>query len=231
MSYPALTSPQGHRARLLERFGRAGIESFHDYEILELLLAYAIPRRDTKSIAKELLARFNTVTRALNAAPEELERVPGIGRRAALLLRLVREIGAWCLRENFTRQSVIAHRGDVEAYLRFHFGGRRDEFVAALFLDTGNHVLETSVIGEGTVNQCTIYPRAILEKAMRAGAASLIIAHNHPGGATEPSDADWQITNRLFSVCRLLDIPLLDHILIVQDRVVSLRDLPRWPTK
>ncbi len=228
---PSVIDTAGHRGRLLERFARAGLDSLHDYEILELLLAYAIPRRDTKPLAKTLLARFQTIGGVLNASAKELETISGIGKRAALLLALVREIGAYCLRENVRRRSVIAHRKDVEAYLRFHFGGRQDEFVAALFIDAANHVLETEIIAEGTVNQCAIYPRTIVEKAMRYGASSLIIAHNHPGGSIEPSEADWQITERLFSVCRLLDIPLLDHIIIVREKAASLRDLPRWPKK
>ena len=124
---------------------------------------------------------------------------------------------------------MIGHRRDVEEYLRFYFGRRRDEYVAALFLGNRNQVLETEVIAGGTVNQCAVYPRTIMEKALHYGAASIILAHNHPGGGLRPSEADWILTERLFAICALLEIPLLDHLIISQQEVVSLKEFPRWP--
>jgi DNA repair protein RadC len=219
----------GHRDRLLSRFEKGGIDGFHDYEIVELLLTYAIPRRDTKALAKALLARFKSLNDLLHASPEELQKTPGIGRRAAYLLRLVREMAAVALRERYQNESVITKRKDVEEYLRFHFGARRDEYVAALFLDNGNHVLATDVLTEGTVNQCAVYPRIIVQKALSHGASSIILAHNHPGGSTQASEADWQITLRLHTVGRLLDIPLIDHVIVSRENVISLRESARWP--
>jgi DNA repair protein RadC len=106
---------------------------------------------------------------------------------------------------------------------------RRDEYVAVLFLGNRNQVIETEIIAEGTVNQCAVYPRVIMERALRYHATSIIIAHNHPGGGLKPSEADWVLTGRLFAICTLLEIPLLDHLVISHDEVVSLRDMPRWP--
>jgi DNA repair protein RadC len=220
---------QGHRARLLDRFADHGLAPFHDYEILELLLTYAIARRDTKALAKTLLSRYKTISGLLNADPAKLARETGLSRRAALLLSLLREIGALCLREKYEQRSVLLHRGDVDEYLRFHFGLRPDEYVAALFMDTANHVRGTEIIAEGTVNQCVIYPRQVFEKALARRAASVIIAHNHPGGTSTPSPADWNITKRLHEIGKLLEVPLLDHIIIVQDKVISLREHAMWP--
>jgi DNA repair protein RadC len=219
----------GHRTRLLERFARSGLSAFHDHEIIELLLTYAIPRKDTKKIAKDLLQQYKTVGTIINTPPDQLMEVDGIGERSALLISLLKEIMALCLREKYEKQSAIAHRRDVEEYLRFHFGHRRDEYVAALYLDNANHVLETTILATGTVNQCTVYPRNVVERALRCGAASVIIAHNHPGGGLKPSDADWLITKRLCAIGKLLEIPLLDHILITKEDVMSLRALPQWP--
>jgi DNA repair protein RadC len=123
----------------------------------------------------------------------------------------------------------MTHRQDVEEYLRFYFGQRRDEYVAALYLDSSNHILQTTIIAEGTVNQCAIYPRNIIAQALRCGAASIILTHNHPSGGLTPSEADWLITERMFTIGKMLEIPLLDHIIISHCRVSSLRDLPRWP--
>ena len=225
-SVPSLA---GHRGRLLERFADNGIGALHLHEIAELILTYAIPRRDTKPIARELVRRFGSLSALLNASPDELVRVEGIGKRSAGLFLLLREVTAYCLKEKYERKSVIAHRRDVEEYLRFHFGGRRDEYVAALFLGNRNQVLETEIIAEGTVNQCAVFPRVIMEKALRFGAGSVILAHNHPGGGLKPSEADWVLTERLFTICKLLEIPLLDHLIISQLEVVSLKELPRWP--
>jgi len=219
----------GHRKRLLSRFSENGLGALHLHEIVELILTFTIQRRDTKPLARELVRRYRSLSALLNAAPDELEKVNGIGGQSATLFSLIREIMAYCLKEKYARKSIIAHRHDAEEYLRFHFGGRRDEYVAALFLGNRNQVLETEIIAEGTVNQCAVYPRSIVEKALRCGAVAIIIAHNHPGGGLKPSEADWTLTGRVFTICKLLDIPLLDHLIIAQQEVVSLKELPRWP--
>jgi DNA repair protein RadC len=222
---------EGHRERLLKRFEAAGVASMHDYEIVELLLTFVIPRRDTKPIAKKLMARYGSVHALLGAPPGELVETEGIGRRAALFLGLVRAVSSYCLREKCAGRPALTRQGEVQDFLRFHLGQRRDEYVAALYLDSSNRCIDTEIVAEGTVNQCAIYPRAIVERALRCGAAALILAHNHPGGALSASKADWSITERIFQVGRLLDMPLLDHIIISGDSVISLRDFPRWPGK
>jgi DNA repair protein RadC len=219
----------GHRQRLTERFAANGLGALALHEVVELILTYAIPRRDTKPIARELVRRYKTLSGLLNADPGELVANAGITKRSATLFTLMREVMAFCLKERYERKSIIGHRRDAEEYLRFHFGHRRDEYVAALFLGNRNQVLETGIIAEGTVNQCVVYPRLIIEKALRYGAAAIILAHNHPGGGIKPSEADWLLTERLFTTCKLLDIPLLDHLIISQQDVVSLKELPRWP--
>ncbi|NLD98385.1 MAG: DNA repair protein RadC, partial [Fibrobacter sp.] len=165
----------------------------------------------------------------INAPVEELSKINGLGLRSASIFSIIKEIIAYCLKEKYENQEIISHRRDVEEYLRFYFGQRRDEYVAALFMDNANHILQTSIIAEGTVNQCAVYPRTIVEKAIRCSAASIILAHNHPGGGLIPSEADWLITEKLFAVGKLLEIPLLDHIIISKIKVISLRDFSRWP--
>ncbi len=219
----------GHRERLMKRYENAGLSGMHDYEIVELILTFVIPRKDTKTIAKELIKQYKSVNAICNARPEDLQKVSGMGRKSALFLSLFREVTAYCLCERFEKQSAISRRKDVEEYLRYHFGMRKDEFVAVLFLDNGNRVIATEEIVSGTVNQCVVYPRVIIEKALKHGAAALIMAHNHPGGSSCASESDWQITERLHAAGKIIDILLLDHILIVRDKVISLRDQARWP--
>jgi len=221
----------GHRQRLLKRFYDNGIFSLADYEIVELLLTFIIPRRDTKPIAKKLIARYKTVWGVLNASADALTDIEGVGKKSALLFPLMNQVMAYCLKEKCSDRPVMAQRTDVEAYLRFYFGLRQNEYVAVLFLDTGNRVIATDIIAEGTVNQCAVYPRSIVQQALHYGAASIIIAHNHPGGGKNPSEADWLITERLFSIGLLLELPLLDHVIVTRDAVVSLLDFQRWPKK
>jgi DNA repair protein RadC len=219
----------GHRGRLLQRFDKGGLDGMHDYEIMELLLTCIIPRKDTKPIAKDLIDRFGSVSSALHAPTAELLQVEGIGPRGVAFISFFRELISYCLTERFQGKSVLSHRSDVEAYLRFQLGQKRDEYIAVLFLDSGNHVLRTEIVAEGTVNQCVLHPRTIIEKALHYGAASMIIVHNHPGGSQRASEADWALTVRLFQSARILDIALLDHIIIARDSAVSLREQPRWP--
>ena len=219
----------GHRKRLLERYRKNGVEALHPHEILELLLTFSIHRRDTKPVAHALLKRFKTISAVCNTPPKILCEIDGVGEKSAMLLQLVRDIAAVSLKERYEHNSVLSHRKDVEAYLRFCYGNRRDEYVAVLFMDTGNHVIQTEIVAEGTVNQCVLYPRTIIKRALEVHAAALIIAHNHPGGTPNPSEGDWRITQRLFEAAGALDITLLDHVVVSQDSVVSLREMDRWP--
>jgi DNA repair protein RadC len=226
---PVLTH-EGHRARLFDRFLKNSLAALHPHEILELLLTFTIHRRDTKPIAKALLAKFKSVSAVINAPIDELREIDGIGERTIGLFYLQKDLISYCLREKYEKQSIISHRKDVEEYLRFCFGQRRDEYVATLFLDNANHILKTEILSEGTVNQCTVYPRMIFDKALKCSAASFILAHNHPGGTVSASEADWRLTERLYAAGKLLEIPLLDHIIITSQKVFSLREMSRWPS-
>jgi DNA repair protein RadC len=166
----------------------------------------------------------------LNAPPKQLLAIKGIGPKAAALFPLIKEILSHCLKEKYHKKQLIAHRSDVEEHLTFQFGALRDEYVAALYLDAANRVIMTEIVSEGTVNQCAVYPRTIIERALQRGAVAIILAHNHPGGTETPSEADWDITQRMFEIGKLLEIPLLDHIIIAKDSTVSLRELSRWPS-
>ena len=218
----------GHRLRLLKRFGDNGIAALADYEILELLLTFVIPRGDVKPIAKNLVKKYVTVNAAINAAPAELLTIDGMGERSALLFTFTKELLSYCLKEKCLDRPIITSRLDVEEYLRFYFGSKRDEYLAVIFMDSGKRVVASDIMAEGTVNQCAVYPRSIIERALKYGAVSFILVHNHPGGSRMPSEEDWQITHKMYKISRLLDIQLLDHIIIADRTACSLREMPEW---
>lgn len=218
----------GHRARLLERYVGAGVEALGDYERLELLLTYALPRIDTKPIAKKLLERYGSMTAVLNTPLDELCAIEGLGRRSAALLTLTGDLIAHCLSEAFEKKPVINHFNDMVEYLRFRYGHCRDEFFAAIFLDGGNSVIDTEIVSEGTVSRAVVFPRKVMQRAIKCGAASFIVAHNHPAGTAVPSESDWQITERLMSAGHCLEIRLVDHVIISKDNAVSMKQYDRW---
>jgi len=219
----------GHRARLLERYIRGGIVSLNNYEILELLLTFVIPRRDTKPLAKNLLARYGTVSAAINAPFDELCEFDGLGPRSAALFPLIKDTLSYCLNERSIKKSAINGRKDMENYLRHHFAHRRDEYMAAVFLDSADCVITTEIVAHGTVNRCIIYPRQIIDRALKCGAAAFILAHNHPAGTADPSEGDWLTTEKLFAAGKYMDVPLKDHMIILKDCIISLKDYDRWP--
>lgn len=218
----------GHRNRLLERYRRAGIAAFHDYEILELLLTLLIPRKDTKGIARELLLRYGSL-RALLAAPErELVTVKGLGERSVLLLKFIRDMQNHCLQEQYTRQDYIQSQSDVLEYLKFHLSHLVEEYVAGFFLDVQNRVIVTEILAQGSVNHCVVYPRKIFDRALQCGAAGILIAHNHPGGSLKASEQDWILTKKMYETGNALDISLVDHILVTDSGLMSLREQEGW---
>jgi len=226
-----MNESSGHRSRLLNRFDKGGVDALQDYELLELLLTLLIPRKDTKPMAKALLARFETISAVLAADSRELREIEGIGESVAIKLKFLRDLTGFCLQEEFHRKDFIQSQGDVEEYLRFHYAHLRDEYAVVLFMDNRNRVIQTEVIAEGTVDHCTIYPRKIFDRAFRLGAGGVLLAHNHPGGSRSPSDADWNITSRLHGAGKLLGIDLMDHIIVADGNVVSLRSKTQWPGK
>jgi len=226
---PAALDSSGHRGRLLEKYAERGLSAFGDYEVLEFLLTFALPRIDTKPIAKALLKKYGTVSAVVNAPLEELCEVKGVGRRSAVLLNLVKDITAYCLKERIVEKPIIVRRGDVEDYLRTKLSERRDECVIALYLDNSNRILGDEIIADGTVNRCVIFPRKVMEGAIKRSAAAFILVHNHPGGTAAASEEDWQTTERLHCAGRQIDIPMLDHIIISKDKAISLREFKRWP--
>ncbi len=206
-----------HRERLRERFLKTGFEGFSEYEALELMLTWAIPRKDVKPIAKELIQRFGSLKAVVDASPEELTAVKGIKERTAAFIRSLKELIVLYHRSGLREGRRISSTGDLLAYLDSAMSGLKDEQFRALFLNSKNEVIADEVVHEGTVNQSAVYPRKVMERALHNNATALIFVHNHPGGQCRPSPQDIKLTKDLVRVARSLQITVHDHIIICRD--------------
>ena len=204
----------GHRQRLRERFSDGYGVGMQDYEILELLLTYAIPRRDVKPIAKNLISRFGSLNGVLDACVDELSGVESMGKQSATLIKLVKEVGGLYLSGRMEKKDLLTSPDRVVSFARMKIAGLPHEAFMAIFLNTQNELIDHAIINEGTVDQVAVYPRRIVERALAHHAAGLIMVHNHPSGYTDPSEEDKRLTRTLKEAARLLDIKVLDHLIV-----------------
>ena len=213
----------GHRARLRARLLAGGAEALADYEIVEYLLMTAIPRKDTKQLAKALLARFGGLAGVLNAEPAALAQHAGMGETSAAALKIVALAARRLARTGMQDQPVLGSWQGLIDYLTIDMAHLRHERVRVLYLDTKNRLLLDDKVSDGTLDEAAIHPREVVKKALDLGASALILVHNHPSGSPEPSRADVQITNRIAEAGRLLGITVHDHVIIGKEGHVSLK--------
>ncbi len=214
----------GHRKRLKERYEKAGMEALQDYEILELLLFYAIPQGDVKARAKELLKRFGSLKGVLDADLKEMKEVSGIGDHSSLLFKLVRDVRTLYLRQGAEVKEQISSTKELIDYCLASMGCLKDEHFAVIYLNARNRIIQVETIQEGIVNQAVVYPRKVLEKALKHKASAIILVHNHPSGHVRPSDADIRLTRVLQDAARVMDIVLHDHLIVGENRFFSFRE-------
>lgn len=213
---------KGHRERLKQRFLEEGLDNFTDIQVLELLLFYAIPQRDTNPIAHALLAHFGSLSQVLEASAEELKKVPGISDHSATLLCLVTQIARYYQVDCAQRMECLSSLESCGAYLVPYFFGRSKETVFLLCLDAKCKVLCCKEVGEGSVNSASISVRKIVETALGANATTVVLAHNHPSGIALPSEEDVQTTRRVAAALNAVEIHLADHIVVAEGDYVSM---------
>jgi DNA repair protein RadC len=212
---------KGHRERLKQRFLEEGLDNFTDIQVLELLLFYAIPVKDTNPIAHSLLEHFGSLSQVLEADVEELKKIPGIKDHAATLLALVIDLCRY-YQVNCAQQTEILTTLDAcGKYLLPYFVGRENETVFLLCLDAKCKVICCRKVGEGSVNSANVPIRRIVEMALDANATTVVLAHNHPSGLALPSADDIQTTHKLAQALSLVDVTLADHIVVSNDDFVS----------
>jgi len=214
----------GHRQRMKEKYEKSGLKSWLDYEILEFALYYAIPRKDTKSIANELLAKFKTLNGVFNADKKELESVVGISKHTAIFLGFLKDISILYLEKGIHGRDLLSSPKLVVDYLKASLKGLANEEFKMLFLDSRNQLIAMETCRNGTVNRSYVFPRKVVESALYHHAVGVIIAHNHPAGSLEPSEEDYIVTRSIQKALKTLDINLLDHIIIGGNEYFSFKE-------
>lgn len=210
-----------HRKRLRERFRKSGAEGMHDYELLELLLTFSIPRRDVKPVAKKLISEFGGLSGVLDADQKKLEELQGVGSMSAALIRLVKELYNTYLAENMKRGDVLSSPETVLKFVRVRLSGMTNEAFMVIYMNVKNEVIDYSILHEGTVDNVAVYPRRIIETALSRHASGVILVHNHPSGNPAPSREDKSLTRDIADAAGTLDIRVLDHIIVGKDGYFS----------
>ena len=213
----------GHRARLRQRLVDHGGEGLHDHELIEYLLALAIPRRDTKPLAKALLAEFGGIGGLMAATPQSLLRVKGMGDTSVAALRIVQATVQRLLKAEVAAKPVIANWQALLDYLRADMAFHPVERVRVLHLNTRNMLIRDEVVAQGTIDEAAVHVREILKRAIELGSAAIILVHNHPGGDPSPSRADIELTRSIAASLKTPGIALHDYIIVGAQGHVSLR--------
>ncbi len=205
-----------------ERFLREGLDHFSDIQVLELMLFYTVPRRDTNPLAHSLLDHFGSLAQVLDAPVEELMKVKGISESSAMFLHLITEVGRYYLIDRATQATILPTIEKCAKYMVPFFHGRRNETIFLLCLDAKCKVLCCREIGEGSVNSASISIRRIVETALGVNATTVMLAHNHPSGVAVPSAEDIQATCRIAAALKNVEVHLADHIVVSDGDYVSM---------
>ena len=213
----------GHRDRLRSRFSASGLDSFMDHEVLELLLTFCIPRKDTKPIAWALIKRFGSLSGVLDATPKELAQVQGIGGQSAVFLTLIRATMRKYFLEQVKERKEIKNPESVVDFCQASLQGEANEVFEVIYLTTRNTVIGVERIAIGTIDRASISPRKIIENAFNRRAAALIFVHNHPSGEPSPSQEDISLTENLSRIAAPLGIIVLDHIIVGKGKFFSIK--------
>lgn len=212
---------EGHRNRLRMRVLKEGLDSFEPHQVLELLLFYSIPRKDTNELAHKLLEEFGSLPGVFEADPKDLCKVSGIGENTAFLLSLVPQLARRYSKDKWGDKPEISSSTKAGQYAVSLFAGRTYEAFFIICLDAQNRVNFSDLVHEGTINEAPVYPRILVEIALRHKANSVILAHNHPGGSLNPSRADIEATNNIRNALEAISIKVIDHIIVCGEKYYS----------
>ena len=215
----------GHRQRIRERFLKSGLAGFADYEVVELLLTLAIPRSDVKQPAKALIARFGDLRCILDAPIEELRSVSGIGTVAPVALRIIKAAATLYLQQGGEGRDSLADPIRLTEFWRMRIGSLPNEVFEVAYVDSGYCLLRDGVdrLEEGTTDRATIYPRRVVEAALKRGAAAVVLAHNHPNANLSPSEHDKVLTRAIVLAAETVNLKVVDHLIVSAEDTFSFR--------
>ena len=215
----------GHRERLRARFMEVGAQGLADYEMLELILFRAVPRRDVKLLAKTLLARFGSFVEVVAAPPERLREIGDLGEAAIIEFKIVEAAAQRLVGGKARKRPVLSSWSSVIDYVRAAQAFAEKEQFRILFLDKRNQLIADEVQQEGTVDHAPVYPREVVKRALELSATAIILVHNHPSGDPTPSHADIEMTKAVAERAKLFEIALFDHIIVGKEGHASLKGL------
>ncbi len=215
---------EGHRERLREKFLTSGLDGFHDYEVIELLLTLATPRKDCKDQAKAALKRFETLQAVIEAPAEQLQEINGIGQKNLFGIKLVRAVAERYLQKKLIKKNPIQSSKELFEYLYHSLRDKKREIFKVVFLDAQNKIIAIEDLSEGTLTASIVYPREVVQTALRHHAAGLFLVHNHPSGEPRPSREDRLITRELIHACRVMGITVHEHLIIGDNTYFSFAD-------
>ena len=219
---------QGHRERIKEKFLKNGIDGFAEYEILELLLTYCIPRKDTKPISKELLNKFKSLDNVFKADFDKLSAIDGLGKNSIAFLKLIGDLPSIIYKDELKNKKLvdketlkISNKDILLKYLRNKIGYEEIEKFYVLYLSSSNEVIEFEENSVGTLDRSSVYPREIYKKIINLNAKSIILAHNHPSDNITPSKCDIELTNEIAKGLKNFGALLIEHIIITKNSYFS----------
>lgn len=215
----------GHRQRLRDRFLKSGLDGFADYEVVELLLTLAIPRSDVKQRAKALIARFGNLQGILDAPIEELRAVRGIGSVTPVALQIIKSAATLYLQQSGEGRDSLADPDRLADFWRLRIGSLRNEVFEVAYLDSAYRLLRNGIemLEQGTIDRAAVYPRRVIEAALRRGAAALVLAHNHTNGNVTPSEHDKVLTRAIVLGAETVHLKVVDHLIVSAQETFSFR--------
>ena len=215
----------GHRKRLKEKYDRQGINSLADYEIIELLLSYTIPRKDTKEPAKNLLKKCGNIKEIFyNLEKENFTNVKGIGEKSFIFFKFINDIFKLISKEALCAKDKIKSPNDVVSYCRKLMWNLKNEEFKVIFLNSKNEILNISTTEQGIINEAYVYFRKIFEEAFKYRTTAMILIHNHPSGNDEPSQDDIETTKKIIKTAESLNITVHDHIIVTENNYFSFKE-------
>lgn len=215
---------QGHRQKVKTRFLTEGLDGFEDHQVLEMLLFFSIPMKDTNELAHKMLNEFGSLAGLFEADPKDICKRCGVSENTAVLVSLIPSLSRRYFSRRWGDKPVLNSSSKAGEYAVSLFAGRTYEVFFVICLDSQNRVNYAALVHEGTINESPVYPRLIVETVLRHQANSVILAHNHPGGSLQPSQEDMAITKKIASALEPISVQVMDHIIVAGDKYMSFKE-------